>query len=142
MYRILVAVDGSGHGERTLDKVGELAAALTSASIHVLTVQEAPILYGEIAAYMTQEKAEQYARAAGERIVTAAAERLRASGRTCTAEAAIGDIAPTIVERGRALHCNVIVLGTRGMGAIGNLVLGSVATKVVHLSAIPVMLVR
>jgi nucleotide-binding universal stress UspA family protein len=33
-------------------------------------------------------------------------------------------------------------MGTRGMGAVGNLVLGSAATKVIHLSDVPVMLVH
>jgi nucleotide-binding universal stress UspA family protein len=33
-------------------------------------------------------------------------------------------------------------MGTRGMGAIGNLVLGSVATKVIHLTEVPVTLVK
>lgn len=38
--------------------------------------------------------------------------------------------------------CDEIIMGTRGMGAVGNLVLGSVATKVVHLATVPVTLVR
>jgi len=36
----------------------------------------------------------------------------------------------------------MIVMGTRGMGTVANLVLGSVATKVIHLSHIPVILVK
>jgi nucleotide-binding universal stress UspA family protein len=36
----------------------------------------------------------------------------------------------------------MIVMGTRGMGGVAGLVLGSVATKVVHLSKVPVMLVK
>jgi nucleotide-binding universal stress UspA family protein len=34
------------------------------------------------------------------------------------------------------------VMGTRGMSAIGNLVAGSVATKVIHLTKLPVTLVK
>lgn len=37
---------------------------------------------------------------------------------------------------------DVIVMGTRGMGALGNLALGSTATKVVHLADVPVTLVK
>ena len=33
-------------------------------------------------------------------------------------------------------------MGTRGMGAMGNLILGSVATKVIHLVDVPVTLVK
>jgi nucleotide-binding universal stress UspA family protein len=41
-------------------------------------------------------------------------------------------------ERG----CDLIVIGTRGMSAIGNLLMGSVATKVLQLVDAPVLLVR
>ena len=33
-------------------------------------------------------------------------------------------------------------MGSRGMGALGNLVLGSIANQVVHLTEIPVTLVK
>ncbi len=33
-------------------------------------------------------------------------------------------------------------MGTRGMGAVGSLVMGSVAQKVVHRSPVPVTLVK
>jgi nucleotide-binding universal stress UspA family protein len=36
----------------------------------------------------------------------------------------------------------MIAMGTRGMGTIGNLLMGSVATKVVHLASVPVTLVK
>ena len=45
-------------------------------------------------------------------------------------------------DLGRRLKCDAIVMGTRGMTVLGNLVLGSVASKVVHLSSVPVTLVK
>ena len=39
-------------------------------------------------------------------------------------------------------HATEIVMGTRGLGGIATLMLGSVATRVVHLVAIPVTLVK
>ena len=41
-----------------------------------------------------------------------------------------------------SLSCELVVMGTRGRGAIHNMVLGSVATKVLHLVAVPVTLVK
>lgn len=54
----------------------------------------------------------------------------------------MGDVAETIVRYARTHACDEIIMGTRGMGAIRNLVLGSVATKVIHLVDKPVTLVR
>lgn len=142
MLKMLLAVDGSEHSKRVVDKVIELAAQMKSPSIHVLNVQDEPIVYGEVAVYVTPEKAQQYARDAGDRIVKEATERLRQSGLQFSSEVVLGDSAPTIARRAAEAGCNLIVMGTRGMGAIANLVLGSVATKVVHITDIPVMLVH
>ena len=59
-----------------------------------------------------------------------------------TSDVLVGDTASMIVKRAEELNCDGIVMGTRGMGAIGNLVMGSVATKVVHLTKLPVTLVK
>ncbi|RPI41596.1 MAG: universal stress protein [Betaproteobacteria bacterium] len=142
MFKMLVAVDGSEHAQRTLDKVVELAAEMHAPEVHLLNVQDEPTVYGEVALYLTEERARQLVKEAGQRIVDAAAERLRAAGVSAKTEVEIGDVAPTIVSRASDLGCNVIVMGTRGMGAIASLVLGSVATKVVHLTTTPVLLVH
>ena len=49
--------------------------------------------------------------------------------------------APSIARLATTHHCEMIVMGTRGMGAVASLILGSVATKVLHLSPLPVLLV-
>jgi nucleotide-binding universal stress UspA family protein len=36
----------------------------------------------------------------------------------------------------------MVVMGTRGLGAVTGMLLGSVATKVIHLSDVPVLLVK
>jgi nucleotide-binding universal stress UspA family protein len=57
-------------------------------------------------------------------------------------EILIGNIAEVIARRADELGCDGIVMGTRGMTAIGGLVMGSVATKVVHAANVPVTLVK
>ena len=54
----------------------------------------------------------------------------------------IGDVAKTIAHFARDHDFDKIVMGTRGMGAIENLVMGSISTKVIHLSDVPVTLVK
>lgn len=51
-------------------------------------------------------------------------------------------LTPAVARAARRLGCEAIVMGTRGMGAAANLILGSTATKVVHLTKLPVTLVK
>ena len=54
----------------------------------------------------------------------------------------IGDPGETIASYASAHGCDEIVMGTGGIGTIGNLLVGSVATKVIQLANMPVMLVK
>lgn len=53
-----------------------------------------------------------------------------------------GDPAQLIASFARRTRCKEIVMGTRGLGRISGLLLGSVATKVIHLATVPVTLVK
>jgi nucleotide-binding universal stress UspA family protein len=54
----------------------------------------------------------------------------------------IGDVADKITRFAQRHRCDKIIMGTRGMGTVGNLLLGSIATKVIHLTRLPVTLVK
>ena len=144
MLKILLATDGSEPSRRTVEKVIKLSARISApVEVHVLNVQESPVVYGAAEIYLPYEKAEALVREAGQKIADDAAETLRNAGLAPHAEVAVGEVAPTIVRRAGELGCDLIVMGTRGMSAVRNLVLGSQATKVLHLSEdIPVLLVR
>jgi nucleotide-binding universal stress UspA family protein len=49
----------------------------------------------------------------------------------------VGDPASTIVAFARRARCSEIVVGTRGLGGLKGLLLGSVTPKVSHLSTVP-----
>ena len=66
----------------------------------------------------------------------------RAAGVNFTTAVLIGDVPKVLANYAEENGCDGIVMGTRGMGAIGNLVLGSIATKVIHLTKVPVTLVK
>jgi len=53
-----------------------------------------------------------------------------------------GDPAERIVAFSRKKHCREVVMGTRGVGRLKGIMLGSVATKVVQLIKVPVTLVK
>lgn len=55
---------------------------------------------------------------------------------------AYGVIANEIVRIANERQVDQIAMGTRGMGAMGNMILGSVAQRVIHQSAVPVLLTK
>ncbi len=67
-----------------------------------------------------------------------ALEQASIENRSCVV---IGEAAQLIVDYAKTYHCEMVVMGTHGLGAMARLLLGSVATKVLHLASIPVVLV-
>lgn len=115
MFKVQVAIDGSEHGEDVLDTAVQGTASMASAELHLAHVRDAPAVAEPAAPILP-----------GQAVIDADAARWRAAGATA-AGAEVG---------------GYVTSATRGMGAMAKLVLGSVATKVVHLSEIPVTLVH
>lgn len=140
MHKLLVPVDSSDNAKRALQYA--IRKEKGPVELVIVYAHEPPIVYGEIALYMPEERAKELQRQHSEAILEPAVELAKAAGATFTSEILIGDIAGSIVACAEKNGCDGIVMGTRGMGAIGNLVMGSVATKVIHLTKLPVTLVK
>ena len=69
-------------------------------------------------------------------------EVLKREGLPVHAAMRVGNTGQSIADYATELSCDQIVMGTRGLGRIGSLVLGSVATQLVHLAEAPVTLVK
>jgi nucleotide-binding universal stress UspA family protein len=142
MRKILVPIDGSETSMRALTHALTLGTAAGPPQLHLLTVHPEPVIYGEIQVYVSREKMEEMQIAHSRDLLQPALEAARAAGASCSSETLPGDTATVIARRAEELGCDGIVMGTRGMGGVANLVLGSVASKVVHLSKLPVTLVK
>ena len=141
MKNLLVPIDGSSNSLRALDHA-MAQGQHGPITIHLLNVEPPRDDYGMVRAYVPKKTFAKLAKAQAERALAPATKRVAAAGIPCKTHAVVGDIAPTIAAMARRLKCDSIVMGTRGMGTLGNLVLGSVATKVVHLAKVPVTLVK
>lgn len=141
MPAILVPVDGSANSLRAL-ACAIAQAKRNKAMVHVLNVYQPPDDYGMVKAYLSKQRYREMAAERGRAALAPAIKKLQRSRIKYVAHIINGDIAETIARAAKRLKCESIIMGTRGMSALGNLVLGSVANKVLHLAAIPVTFVK
>ncbi|MFO1351750.1 MAG: universal stress protein [Gammaproteobacteria bacterium] len=142
MTKILIAVDGSDNSNRAVQYVIAMAQRNIPLELHILNVEAPAIHYGEIDVYVGKDKLEKMQREAGERALQPARALLDAAGVPYQAHVFIGEAGKSIAEQASQLGCDEIVMGTRGLGALSTLLLGSVATKVIHHAHVPVTLVK
>lgn len=141
MFKVLLAIDGSENSNRAVKHLIHLINTLGAMEVHVVNVQP-EVLYIDILLKPRQEVIDTWAQKAGRDASGSACALLDEAGIPYVLEFASGEVAESIVRRAQGRQCDMIVMGTRGMGTVANLVLGSVATKVMHLSNIPVTLVK
>ena len=140
MDRIVIATDGSPASAEALDVGLELAADedATALLVHVAPLLDVlpgggfpanPRLPHEIteADRVPLEQAEQVAKEAGVQATT---------------ELLVGDAAREIAAYADSQDADMIVVGSRGHGAIANVLLGSVSRGVLRESRRPVLIVR
>ena len=142
MLRILIAVDGSGHADRAIEAVGKMAQSSLELEAILVCVSPEPAFYGSYSV-ATIQTVEEDQKKQQNTILSKAVEHANAQGLTLGEPArAYGVIAIEIVRVANDRQVDQIAMGTRGMTAIGNMLLGSVAQRVLHESPVPVLLVR
>jgi len=143
MKRMLVPVDGSSNSIRAV-KFAIAEAKHGSATIHLLHVVAPFDDYGMMKAYISRQQRDKLMKERAAAILKRAAMPIGKAGVAFKlhVEEGEGDVANRIAGAARRMRCASIVMGTRGMGSLGNLVLGSIATKVIHATQIPVTLVK
>lgn len=152
MYQqIVVALDGSAEAERILPHVEALAKGFASKVELVWATESPEMIVAETLPVAPPEEpvlpvdplplVQQEHRDARS-YLSDVAERLRARGISVSYEDPEGSPSDVILETASRLGADLIALTTHGRGAIGRLVLGSVAAEVVRRSACPVLMIR
>lgn len=141
MKKFLVPVDGSGAALRALNQAIALAQA-SGGSIQIVHAHEEPDIYGRLAVYVPRAKMEELQRAHSEGILEAAQAVAKPSGVPCTKDIVVGPLGDAIARHAEKTGCDAIVMGRHGRSSVGDLLVGSVAMKVLHATKLPVLLVR
>ncbi len=138
--RILVPLDGSKMAEEALDVAAELAKGLSGAIV-LLRVVAPPVPGRFYAPHMLDELQEAQVREA-EAYIEEVAERSGADDLGVDTHVPTGEVADTIIGSAEVEHCDLIVMGSHGLGGRGWHVFGSVAQKVLQSAKSPVLIVK
>ena len=142
MYtNILLASDGSDCALRAATAAGTLADKFKSRLTLINAFQPIPTIgpYGEIL-YTGQD--DNYTVEMKDYALARAGQILDEMKVPFHSRQEIGDPAAEIIRVAEAEGCDLIVVGSRGQGALKSLLLGSVSDHVVHHAHCPVLIVR
>lgn len=140
MYaRILVPVDFSEHGQRSMEHACDLARSLSAEVVlfHVFerpTPPKVPATDGRLRAYLAESLD-----AARARLTELAAAEAGVRIRAVTVE---GQPAREILAAIRDEGCDLVCMGSHGRGALAEVLMGSVTERVLHHASCPVLVVR
>lgn len=141
--KILLAVDGSKYSLDAVDCLIEHADWYREKpEVELLTVHLPVPQLPRMGMVVSKKQIERYYEEEGQASLAQAQAKLGAAGIKYNARVLVGPIAESIVAHAKKSGCDLIYIGTHGRTATGKLLLGSVATKVMHLSTVPVLLVR
>lgn len=143
MLKVLLPVDGSPSAVRATRKlVDTLAWYRDMPAIELCTVHLPLPKVPNMGAFVSKEMVQKYYAEESDAMLAPSREVLDAAGVAYAVHRLVGPIAETIVERAQQSGSDMIYMGTRGMSALANMAMGSVTTRVLHLTHIPVVLVH
>lgn len=140
MEKILIPVDGSANAERAVAHVIAMIGKDRGVDVHLVNVR--PPLRENVTRFIARGEIDSYHREEGEKALAGAKARLDAAGIVYTPHITVGSAGETIADVAADIGADEIVMGTRGLGGLAGLLLGSVATEVIRLAKVPVTLVK
>lgn len=140
--KILIAVDGSTRALAALDALlGRLdwfAARPTIDLVHV----HPELPYPGATSWVGKDNVQKYYDDESRQVLDPAVARAKSKGVAANGVTLVGDPATEIARQAASGGYDLIAMGTHGQTALANLVMGSVATKVLACTEVPVLLLR
>jgi nucleotide-binding universal stress UspA family protein len=140
--KILIAVDGSPHSLAAVAALADRVAWFRDKPQLTLLHSHLPIPYKAAAAWAGHEVVAKYYDEESDAALADARKLLDARGIACVVEKCVGEPGAEIVRHAAAEGFDLVVMGTHGHSASENLVMGSVATKVLARSKVPVLFLK
>lgn len=138
MKRIVIGTDGSADADAAVDGALELARGLGAALTFVCARSTPSALLGE--PYYQRELDAEVAHA--RKVAEAAMEKARAAGVDADYEILDGSAAEAILGVAETHDADLVVVGSRGLGAMQSAIFGSVSKALVTRAKRPVLVVK
>jgi nucleotide-binding universal stress UspA family protein len=139
--KILIAADGSAYTKRAVEYVvRHLDILRANPEVHLLHVQ--PPLPGRARSFVSRKIVREYQLSESRRALRTAARLLGRAGVSFRERHMVGDPGYAIASLAVSGRYDLLIMGSHGYGALRNLVLGSVASKVMANCAVPVLIIR
>ncbi len=144
LSKILVGFDNSPSAEKALDMALGLAQKNES-SVTLMYVVERPTYLAPIggeAEFQTVEKVVEEIATLGIEMLRMKKVEVEKRGVKIETKLVEGNPGDELIKESGTGEYDLVVVGTRGMGRLRSLLLGSVSNKVAHYSKVPVLLSR
>lgn len=137
--KILLAVDGSDHALHAARIAAEMARGMKPKEFRIVVSYDAiPVYLGEPNMQFAIDSRQKDA----EEILDKAIKEIGTLPCDIHTEMIEGDAAAAIIDVATVRQSNIIVMGSRGLGRLSGLLLGSTSQKVVAHAPCPVLVVR
>ena len=139
--KVLVAIDGSPSSLRAIKYVTKHADVFGAKPNITLIAVHLPVPSQRAKALIGREIVDQYYSDESDAMLASALAHLKKAGQTAQVLKSVGDPGEEIAKAAKK-GFQMIVMGTHGRTALGNLVMGSVAMRTLAESMGPVVLVK
>ncbi len=140
--KMLVAIDGSKNALRALKYAIKLAGKLSEPSSLVLVNAHDDTALRGASQFVGKDTVKGYLDDLSNSELAEAVALAEKSGLSFETRLVRGQVAQTILKAATDRDCDQIILGSKGRSALRDLLIGSVAQRVIAMSTIPVTIIK
>jgi len=142
IQRVLLAVDGSESSDRAVRYLVGLRDSLRQPALELHLVNVQRPVSGDVSRFVPGDSLKEYHSERAEQALASARQQLGQAGIAFKEHQRIGDPPVGIAEIATESNCDLIVMGSRGLGSHTAGLIGSVAQGTVAAAPVPVLLVK
>lgn len=141
--KILVAYDGSDCGKEALKTAVDFMEKDAEAHLHIIHVKDTlpANVYGLYGPTLAQNLIDEFEEAAN-RLLTEAQEIVSGYKERCSFTKLAGNVAEEIVNYTNDHAIDLVIIGSRGLGAVKGMLMGSVSSRVVQQADCHVLIIK